>query len=105
MIRVFRSIKKSNNLLKVQKMKKIPFVILIILTIPYVLVSCSSDQSSFNYNASSNKLCPERYYEDMGFGCSISANENYLVATSYDKETYLFKKADDIWEEDPKKLM
>jgi hypothetical protein len=85
-------------------MEKISVEIILTFTISFCLISCSNEHSSFNCNTRSNKLCPERSYEDMGFGCSISANENYLVATSYDKEIYLFKKADDIWEEDPTRI-
>jgi len=74
--------------------------ILLIYLSASILISCSDKHDSDTYKGRSYKLSPESSFQEMGFGWTISANENYLVATSYDKETYLFKKADGIWKED-----
>lgn len=61
---------------------------------------CSKDKTNKNPRLNRNKLYPEQIFEEMGFGWFISANENFVVATSYDKLTYLFRSVNGFWKQD-----
>ena len=81
-------------------MEKNIFEILMTLTFSGMLISCSDNDGYRTSEERGYKLSPENGFRRMGFGWSISSNEDFLIATTYDREAYLFKIVDGHWIED-----